>query len=111
VTILRYVAARMSGGTIHPSYVEGQMQGGVVQGIGWVLNEEYIYDKNTRLDNPGFLDYRVPVAPDIPMIDAVLVEVPNPAHPQRRPRASARSTSCRRWRRSPTRSTAPSTAV
>ena len=53
----------------------------MVQGIGWALNEEYIYDKNGRLDNPGFLDYRVPVAPDIPMIDAVLVEVPNPAHP------------------------------
>jgi CO/xanthine dehydrogenase Mo-binding subunit len=53
----------------------------VAQGIGWALNEEYIYDKNGRLDNPGYLDYQVPVAPDIPMIDAVLVEVPNPAHP------------------------------
>ena len=81
VTILRYVAAQDVGKAIHPSYVEGQIQGGVAQGIGWALNEEYIYDKNGRLDNPGFLDYRVPVAPDIPMIDAVLVEVPNPAHP------------------------------
>jgi CO/xanthine dehydrogenase Mo-binding subunit len=81
VTILRYVAAQDVGCAIHPSYVEGQIQGGVAQGIGWALNEEYIYDKNGRLDNPGFLDYRVPVAPDIPMIDAVLVEVPNPAHP------------------------------
>jgi CO/xanthine dehydrogenase Mo-binding subunit len=81
VTILRYVAAQDVGKAIHPSYVEGQIQGGVAQGIGWALNEEYIYDKNGRLDNPGFLDYRVPVAPDVPMIDAVLVEVPNPAHP------------------------------
>jgi CO/xanthine dehydrogenase Mo-binding subunit len=45
------------------------------------LNEEYIYDKNGRLDNAGFLDYRVPVSSDLPMIDAVLVEVPNPGHP------------------------------
>jgi CO/xanthine dehydrogenase Mo-binding subunit len=81
VTILRYVAAQDVGKAIHPSYVEGQIQGGVAQGIGWALNEEYIYDKAGRLDNPGFLDYRVPVAPDVPMIDAVLVEVPNPAHP------------------------------
>jgi CO/xanthine dehydrogenase Mo-binding subunit len=62
-------------------YVEGQIQGGVAQGIGWALNEEYIYDKQGRLDNPGFLDYRVPVASDLPMIDAVIVEVPNPRHP------------------------------
>jgi CO/xanthine dehydrogenase Mo-binding subunit len=53
----------------------------VTQGIGWALNEEYIYDKNGRLDNPGFLDYRVPVASDLPMIEAVLVENANPRHP------------------------------
>jgi CO/xanthine dehydrogenase Mo-binding subunit len=52
-----------------------------VQGIGWALNEEYIYNSKGQLDNPGFLDYRCPVASDLPMIDAVLVEVPNPAHP------------------------------
>ena len=67
--------------SIHPSYVEGQIQGGVTQGIGWALSEEYIYDKQGRLDNPGFLDYRCPVASDMPMIDAVIVEVPNPRHP------------------------------
>jgi CO/xanthine dehydrogenase Mo-binding subunit len=110
VTVLRFVAAQDVGKAIHPSYVEGQIQGGVTQGIGWALNEEYIYDKQGRMDNPGFLDYRVPVAPDIPMIDAVLVEVPNPAHPFGA-KASARSTSCRQWRRSPTRSTARSTAA
>jgi len=81
VTILRFVAAQDVGRAIHPSYVEGQIQGGVVQGIGWALNEEYIYNDKGQLDNPGFLDYRCPVASDLPMIDAVLVEVPNPAHP------------------------------
>ncbi len=81
VTILRFVAAQDVGRAIHPSYVEGQIQGGVVQGIGWALNEEYIYNSKGQLDNAGFLDYRCPVASDLPMIDAVLVEVPNPAHP------------------------------
>jgi CO/xanthine dehydrogenase Mo-binding subunit len=81
VKILRFVAAQDVGRAIHPSYVEGQIQGGVVQGIGWALNEEYIYNAKGQLDNAGFLDYRCPVASDLPMIDAVLVEVPNPAHP------------------------------
>lgn len=81
VTILRYTAIQDAGKAVHPSYVEGQMQGGAVQGIGWALNEEYIYDDNGRLLNPGFLDYRVPVCSDVPMIDTVIVEVPNPRHP------------------------------
>jgi len=81
VTILRFVAAQDVGRAIHPSYVEGQIQGGVVQGIGWALNEEYIYNAKGLLDNPGFLDYRCPVASDLPMIEALLVEVPNPTHP------------------------------
>jgi CO/xanthine dehydrogenase Mo-binding subunit len=81
VKILRYVAAQDVGRAIHPSYCEGQINGGVVQGIGWALNEEYIYDKNGRLENPGFLDYRMPVASDVPMIEPILVEVPNPNHP------------------------------
>ena len=81
VTILRFVAAQDVGRAIHPSYVEGQIQGGVVQGIGWALNEEYIYDAQGRMENPGFLDYRIPVASDLPMIEPVMVEVPNPGHP------------------------------
>ncbi len=81
VKVLRYTAIQDVGRAIHPSYVEGQMQGGVTQGIGWALSEEYIYDKNGLLENPGFLDYRIPVASDLPMIDTVLVEVPNPRHP------------------------------
>ena len=81
VTILRYTAIQDAGKAVHPAYVEGQMQGGAVQGIGWALNEEYIYDANGRLENPGFLDYRIPVCSDVPMIDTVIVEVPNPRHP------------------------------
>jgi len=81
VTILRFVAAQDVGRAIHPSYVEGQIQGGVTQGIGWALNEEYIYDSLGRMENPGFLDYRIPVASDLPMIEPVMVEVPNPGHP------------------------------
>ncbi len=81
VWITRYTAVQDAGRAVHPSYVEGQMQGGAVQGIGWALNEEYIYDDEGRLQNAGFLDYRMPVCSDVPMIDTVIVEVPNPAHP------------------------------
>ena len=81
ITILRYTAVQDVGRAIHPGYVEGQLQGGAAQGIGWALNEAYLYDKDGRVENPGFLDYRVPVASDLPMIDAILVEVPNPTHP------------------------------
>jgi CO/xanthine dehydrogenase Mo-binding subunit len=81
VKILRYTAIQDVGRAIHPSYVEGQMQGGVAQGIGWALSEEYVYDRDGHLENPGFLDYRVPVCSDMPMIDAILIEVPNPRHP------------------------------
>ena len=81
VWVARYTAVQDAGRAVHPSYVEGQMQGGAVQGIGWALNEEYIYDDEGRLQNAGFLDYRMPVCSDVPMIDTVIVEVPNPAHP------------------------------
>jgi len=81
VKILRYTATQDVGTAIHPSYVEGQIQGGVVQGIGWALNEEYYYDENGRMANSSFLDYRMPTALDVPMIDTILVEVPNPGHP------------------------------
>jgi len=81
VEVVRYTAVQDAGRAIHPGYVEGQMQGGVAQGIGWALNEEYIFDASGRLDNAGFLDYRMPVASDLPMIDTVVVEVPNDAHP------------------------------
>ena len=68
VRILRYTSFQDVGRAVHPSYVEGQMQGGVAQGIGWALNEEYIYNKDGIVDNPGFLDYRMPVCSDLPML-------------------------------------------
>ena len=81
VRVIRYTAIQDAGKAVHPSYVEGQYQGGAAQGIGWALNEAYIYDDQGRLQNTGFLDYRMPVASDLPMIDTVIVEVPNPTHP------------------------------
>ena len=81
IEILRYTAAQDSGTSIHPDYVEGQIQGGVVQGIGWALNEEYYMNDEGRMMNTSLLDYRMPTALDLPMIDAVVVEVPNPNHP------------------------------
>lgn len=70
------------GRAIHPSYVEGQIQGGMAQAIGWALTEEYIYNKRGQVDNPGFLDYRMPVASDLPMLECGIIEIPNPKHPQ-----------------------------
>jgi CO/xanthine dehydrogenase Mo-binding subunit len=81
VQILRYTATQDVGRAIHPSYVEGQIQGGVAQGVGWALNEEYFYDKDGHLLNASLLDYRMPTALDLPMIETVIVEVPNPNHP------------------------------
>ena len=81
VEILRYTAVQDVGKAVHPSYVEGQMQGGVAQGIGWALNEEYYYDETGTLRNAGFLDYRMPTTLDLPMIETILLEVPNPGHP------------------------------
>ena len=81
VSVLRYTATQDVGTAIHPSYVEGQIQGGAVQGIGWALNEEFVYNKDGSMVNASFLDYRMPTTLDLPMIDTVLVEVPNPGHP------------------------------
>ncbi len=81
VTVLRYTAIQDAGKAVHPSYVEGQMQGGAVQGIGWALNEEYFFDRNDQMRNASFLDYRMPTCLDVPMIETIIVEVPNPTHP------------------------------
>ena len=81
VDVLRFTAIQDVGKAIHPSYVEGQVQGGAVQGIGWALNEEYYYNNEGNMVNSSFLDYRMPISLDLPMIDTVLVEVANPGHP------------------------------
>lgn len=79
--IVRYTAAQDVGTAIHPVYVEGQMQGGAVQGIGWALNEEYFYDAEGTMRNSSYLDYRIPTCFDIPSIETIIVEVPEPTHP------------------------------
>ena len=79
--VIRYTVIQDAGKAIHPDYVEGQFQGGAVQGIGWALNEEYIYGEDGRLQNAGFLDYRMPVCSDVPFIDTQILEIPNPNHP------------------------------
>jgi CO/xanthine dehydrogenase Mo-binding subunit len=81
IQVLRTTVAQDAGKAVHPSYVEGQMQGGTSQGLGWALNEEYVYDEKGNLRNAGFLDYRMPTCLDLPLIETVVVEVPNPAHP------------------------------
>jgi CO/xanthine dehydrogenase Mo-binding subunit len=81
VKLLRFTVFQDVGRAISPDYVEGQMQGGAVQGLGWALNEEYIYNDKGQLVNAGFLDYRMPVASDVPMIGTVMIEEPNPNHP------------------------------
>ena len=79
--LLSYTALQDAGKAIHPSYVEGQIQGGAVQGIGWALNEEYFVNSEGTMLNSSFLDYRMPTSLDLPMIDTVIVEVSNPGHP------------------------------
>ena len=81
VDILRFTVAQDAGKAIHPSYVEGQMQGGSAQGVGWALNEEYFYTEDGVMANSTFLDYRIPTALDLPMIETIIIEVPNPGHP------------------------------
>jgi len=81
VEVLRYTAVQDVGTAIHPSYAEGQIQGGAVQGIGWALSEEYVYDQKGQMVNASFLDYRMPTSYDTPMVETVMVEVPNPGHP------------------------------
>jgi CO/xanthine dehydrogenase Mo-binding subunit len=81
VQVLRYTAIQDVGTAVHPSYVEGQIQGAAAQGIGMALTEEYYLGDDGRIMNASFLDYRMPTSLDLPMIDTVLVEVPNPGHP------------------------------
>ena len=81
VDVLKFTAFMDVGTAVHPAYVEGQIQGASVQGIGWALNEGYVYDENGAMLNSSFLDYRMPTTLDVPMIDTVMIEVPNPKHP------------------------------
>ena len=77
VTVLRWFSAQDAGLAINPLSVAGQIQGGTTQGIGIALWEEMLYDDTGRLLNPGFLDYRMPTAADVPPIETKIVEVPS----------------------------------
>ena len=79
--VLRCTAFIDAGQAVHPDFVEGQMQGGTVQGLGWALHEEYFYTADSTLANTTFLDYRMPTTLDVPMIETMIIEVPNPRHP------------------------------
>lgn len=81
VTLLRYTVVQDVGRAVHPAQVEGQMQGGAVQGIGWALYEGYIYDEAGHMQNASLLDYKLPTILDIPPIETIIVEVPYPGHP------------------------------
>jgi CO/xanthine dehydrogenase Mo-binding subunit len=81
VQILRYTVFQDVGRAINPAGVEGQMQGGAVQGIGWALSEEIQYDDDGKVENASLLDYRIPTILDVPSIDTVVLEYPSPDHP------------------------------
>ncbi|MCH8236427.1 MAG: xanthine dehydrogenase family protein molybdopterin-binding subunit, partial [Chloroflexi bacterium] len=76
VQILNYTAFEDVGKAINRDGVEGQIQGGVAQGIGWALHEAYVYNEDGRMTNPSLLDYRMPTALDLPRIQTELIEVP-----------------------------------
>ena len=81
VTVLRYTAFQDVGRALNPAAVEGQIEGSVVQGLGWALTEGFDYDDVGRLRNASLLDYRMPTALDVPPIECVLLETPVPGVP------------------------------
>jgi len=74
IKILSYAAAQDVGLAINPTLVEGQMQGGITQGIGWALTENYLY-RNGEMQNVSLRDYLMPTAADAPSIETLLVEI------------------------------------
>lgn len=81
VTVLRYTAFQDVGRALNPMAVEGQIEGSVVQGLGWALTEGFDYGLDGRLRNASLLDYRLPTALDVPKVDCVIVETPVPNVP------------------------------
>jgi CO/xanthine dehydrogenase Mo-binding subunit len=77
VTVLRFVIAQDAGFAINPLSVEGQMQGGVSQGLGIALSEEMVFDDKGRVVNANLLDYRLLTTRDLPPIETIIVEVPS----------------------------------
>ena len=81
VTLTGFAIAQDAGFAINPASVEGQMQGGASQGLGLALWEEMLYDAEGRLLNGNLLDYRLPTARDLPLIETHIVEVPSEEGP------------------------------
>ncbi len=81
VQVLRYVVAQDVGYAINPGFVEGQMQGGATQSIGYALSEEIVYGPDGRVLNPNLTDYKMPTIADVPRIETVIVEAPGPFGP------------------------------
>jgi CO/xanthine dehydrogenase Mo-binding subunit len=81
VDILRYTTFQDAGMAVNPIQVEGQMQGGATQGIGWALSEGYEYDEAGSMENATLLDYRLPTAVDVPLIATEILEIPSADHP------------------------------
>ncbi len=81
VDVLRYTAVQDVGKAVYPPYASSQIEGGIAQGIGWAITEGYTYDDAGRMTNTSFLDYRMPTALDVPNLEIVMVEYPNPGHP------------------------------
>jgi CO/xanthine dehydrogenase Mo-binding subunit len=81
VRVLSFVIAHDVGRALNPALVEGQMRGGIAQGIGWALYESMTYDDQAQLLAGSFMDYAVPDAHDIPPIETIIVEVPAPDGP------------------------------
>jgi len=80
VTINRYVVAQDVGFAINPTYIEGQIEGGVAQGIGQALSEEIAY-QDGRVMNANLTDYKMPTAMDVPDIESIIVECRSAAGP------------------------------
>ncbi len=81
VTLLRYIVAHDCGRVINPTIVEGQVHGGVAQGVGGALFEEMVYDEAGQLLTGSLMDYAVPKAEDLPLIETVHLEFPSPRNP------------------------------
>src|SRR6266480_1118943 len=81
VRVLDYVAVQDVGFAINPAEVEGQITGGVTQGLGWALFEGLVYDENGQALTGTWMDYALPHIQDVPNITPVLVEIPSSLGP------------------------------
>lgn len=81
IRILRYAVVHDCGRLINPMIVEGQIHGGVAQGVGGALYEKMVYDEHGQLLNASFMDFLMPYATEIPRIETAHLETPSPLNP------------------------------